>query len=146
MRMTIPEGKNVAGSDLSGRVAQRYSGSKRVALNQDFWLTPADVGEVCPPCAVRMANLNIRRIRASVIFGQDMLQLASSAHTAEEWKNLPEGWTDNSRRKFWESIGGSLSKCMAKVEGHVSDPVAFATALKNHIEAIGWKNPGEKHP
>jgi len=129
------------GSDIAVRVARRYSGSKQVALNQDFWLTPSDIAEVCPPCATRMASLGIRRIRASVIFGQDMLRLASSAHTAEAWKNLPEGWTDDSRRKFWESIGGSLQKCMAKVEGHVTDPGAFATALRDRIEQSGWKGP-----
>lgn len=131
------------GSDLAGRVARRYSGSKQVALNQDFWLTPTDVNEVCPPCAARMASLGLRRIRASVIFGQDMLKLAASTHTAEEWKNLPEGWTDDSRRKFWESIGGSVAKCVAKVAGHVTDPDAFAAALKSRIEGMGWKEPSK---
>ncbi len=139
--MSRPEDTNTAGSDLTDRVARRYSGSKQVALNQDFWLTPADVAEVCPPCATRMASLNIRRIRASVIFGQDMLKLASSAHTAEAWKDLPEGWTDDSRRKFWESIGGSIQKCMAKVKGHVTDPGAFAAALKSRIDGTGWLEP-----
>ena len=135
------ENASTVGFDLTGRVARRYSGSKQVALNQDFWLTPGDIAEVCPPCASRMASLNIRRIRASVIFGQDMLKLASLAHTAEDWKNLPEGWTDDSRMKFWESIGGSISKCMAKVAGHVTDPGAFAAAFKNRIEEMGWQTP-----
>lgn len=139
--MPPPENPNTAGTDLTDRVARRYSGSKQVALNQDFWLTPADVAEVCPPCAARMSSLNIRRVRASVIFGQDMLKLAAFAHTAEAWKNLPEGWTDDSRRKFWEAIGGSIAKCTAKVAGHVTDPGAFATALKDRIEEMGWREP-----
>ena len=138
--MARNEVQGTGGSDLAGRVASRYSGSKQVALNQDFWLTPVDVAEVCPPCATRMASLGVRRIRASVLFGQDMLKLAASSHTAEAWKNLPEGWTDDSRRKFWESIGGSVTKCMAKVDGHVTDPGAFASALKNRIEQTGWKD------
>ncbi len=138
------ENGGTGGSDLAGRVALRYSGSKQVALNQDFWLTSGDVAEVCPPCATRMASLGLRRIRASVIFGQDMLKLAASAHTVEAWRSLPEGWTDDSRRKFWESIGGSVAKCKAKVAGHVTDPGAFALALQNRIEAMGWQGPEEK--
>jgi hypothetical protein len=140
--MALPEKHDAAGSDLTSRVAHRYSGSKKVALNQDFWLNPEDVAEVCPPCGQRMASLGIRRIRASVIYGQDMLKLASTAHQAAEWKDLPEGWTDDSRKKFWESIGGSVARCVAKVQGHVTDPQAFAEALKDRIEGkSGWSQP-----
>ncbi len=117
--------------DLAKRVAHRYSGSKAVALNQDFWLTPEDVAQVCPPCAERMASLKIRKIRASVIFRQDMLRLA--CEQAATWKDLPEGWTDEARRKFWASIGGSNAKCAEKVAGHVTDPEAFCAALAARI-------------
>ena len=123
------------GDNLADRVARRYSGSKAVALNQDFWLTPADVAEICPPCAERMAALKIRKIRASVIFRQDLLRLATER--AEGWKDLPEGWTDESRRKFWASIGGAEDKCMKKIQGHVTDPAAFCAKLRSVIEGVG---------
>ena len=141
-RISDPNAKDM--DSLPKRIAQRYAGSKQVALNQDFWLTPSDVAEICPPCAARMANLKIRRVRASTLFGQDMLKLAATAHTVEAWNNLPEGWTDEGRRKFWEAIGGSVQKCMAKVAGHVTDPSAFADALKNRIESLGWRGIEEK--
>ena len=123
----------MSNQDLAKRVASRYSGANVIALNQDFWLSPKDVEALCPPCAVKMAALGIKKIRASVVFRQsDLTKLAEQS--AEEWKDLPEGWTDDSRRKFWASIDGSTTQCVKRIGGLVRDPLAFCTALQNRIE------------
>lgn len=99
----------------------------------DFWVTREEIAEVCPPCAERMASLRIARVRASAIFGQDMLRMAGE-ETADKWKGMPHGWTDESRKKFWDSIGGSVDKCVSKMEGKVDDAGAFCSSLKDRVE------------
>jgi len=65
---------------------------------------------------------------------------ACAEKVAAEWRTMPEGWDDESRKKFWKSIGGSVTKCMEKIEGHVDDPAAFCAALKDRIEGTtGWR-------
>ncbi len=114
-------------------------------LASDFWMTPKDVAEVCPPCARKMATLNIRKVRASVLFGKDILKFAAETtddKQAKRWETMPTGWTDESRKKFWESVGGSVTKCMEKIKGHVDDPGAFCAALKDRIKGTtGWRGP-----
>ena len=110
-----------------------------VTANQDFWLTAQDVSEVCPSCAHKMASLNITKIKASVLFGQDE---ETFPKTADEWHSMPSGWTDESRKKFWESVGGSVTKCMEKLKGNVDDPGAFCASLKDRIEGdTDWRGP-----
>lgn len=99
---------------------------------EDFWLNRADVAAVCPPCARKMEQLHIKRVAASALFGQDMLLLAS-AKTADKWKSLPKGWTGESRKKLWQSLGGSVTDCMEKMSGKVDDPGAFCGSLEKQV-------------
>jgi len=49
------------------------------------------------------------------------------------WGSLPHGWTKKSLESFWNSIGGSVTKCIEKVEGHVDDPGAFCASCKDRV-------------
>lgn len=108
----------------------------------DPWMSQEDVRAVCPPCADRMASLNIRDIRASAFFGQDVLKLASQVE-AKKWQSLPKGWTQDSLEKFWNSMTGDakhrVTKCMKKMEGKVDDPGAFCAAARDRIEGTKWR-------
>lgn len=109
----------------------------------DFWVTREEIAAVCPPCAERMAALRIKEVRASAIFGQDMLALAAE-RTADKWKGMPGGWDAKSRKKFWESVGGSVTKCVEKMEGKVDDAGAFCASLKDRVEkSTEWRGPHE---
>lgn len=123
---------------LAARVAMRFLEAQEPAL-PDFWVTREDIAEVCPPCAERMAALRIARVRASAIFGQDMLRMAGE-ETSDKWKGMPHGWTDESRKKFWDSVGGSVDKCISKMEGKVDDAGAFCSSLKDRVErSTHWR-------
>lgn len=37
-----------------------------------LWMSREEVAKVCPPCAEKMANLGILRIRASVLFNDTL--------------------------------------------------------------------------
>jgi hypothetical protein len=108
----------------------------RTASLEDPWLNQVDVQAVCPPCAAKMASLNIRQIKASALFGQDILKLAGEK-SAEKWETLPKGWTEESLKKFWNSMTGErkhrITACMKKMEGKVSDPGAFCGGLASRL-------------
>lgn len=124
---------------LSRRIATSYLESKE-PVTPDFWVTRSDIAKLCPPCAKRMASLRIMKVRASAIFGQDMLKMAAEK-TADKWKGMPNGWTKESRKKFWDSIGGSVSKCISEMDGKVSDAGAFCASLKDRIEkSTDWRS------
>lgn len=124
---------------MASRIASRYLESSDPL--PDFWVTREEIAAVCPPCADRMAELRIRRVLASAVFGQDMLLLAAE-RTADKWKGMPKGWTDESRRKFWKSVGESVEKCIEKMEGKVDDAGAFCSSLKDRVEkTTRWRGP-----
>jgi hypothetical protein len=107
---------------------------------QDFWLTAEEVADICPSCAEKMATLKIAKVKASALYSQD-----ETKEAADAWRTMPEGWTDESRKKFWKSIGGSVKKCMTKMEGKVSDTGAFCASLKDRIEGkTTWRGPEKK--
>jgi len=65
-------------------------------------------------------------------------QVSASVRTADRWETMPEGWTGESRKKFWESLTGrapkhKVSACMRRMEGKVDDPGAFCAALADRI-------------
>ncbi len=103
---------------------------------EDPWLTQNDVAAVCPPCAEKMASLNIRQIKASALFGQDILKLAGEKESAK-WEKLPKGWTEESLKKFWNSMTGDvkhkITKCMKQMEGKVTDTGAFCGGLASRL-------------
>ncbi len=53
------------------------------------------------------------------------------------WKNLPEGWTDESVQSFWDSLTGDvkhkITKCMKQMEGKVTDTGAFCGSLASQV-------------
>jgi len=108
----------------------------RTASIEDPWLTRDDVREVCAPCADRMAALNLRSIRASALFGQDILVLAG-VKEADKWQKLPKGWTEKSLKKFWNSLTGDkkhkITACMKKMKGKMADPGAFCGGLASRL-------------
>lgn len=49
---------------------------------------------------------------------------------AARWTKLPPGWTPASRKKLWESLGGTgehkITHCMEKMDGKVDSPAPTA--------------------
>jgi hypothetical protein len=124
--------KSEGKKEASLRVAARFI----QAQIPDAWLTRDDVREVCPACADKMASLNIREIRASALFGQDLVKLAGLKE-ADKWKSLPKGWTEDSLKSFWSSIGGKgahkITACMKKMSDKMDDPGAFCGGLASRL-------------
>jgi len=112
-----------------------YDRNKSATL-EDPWLDQDHVRSVCPPCADKMASLNIRAIRASALFGQNILKLAGEK-SADKWKDLPKGWTEDSLKKFWNSLTGDkkhkITACMEKMKGKMDDPGAFCGGLASRL-------------
>lgn len=77
-----------------------------------------------PRIGPRKASQSPSKAKAK-IFGVE----AGSAWTG----NLPRGWTDKSKAKFWKSMTGDnqhkITQCHSKIDGHVSDPWGFCAAL-----------------
>jgi len=117
--------------DLAERVVARFLGE-----NSETWLTQEDIARVCPECATKMASLGIRKVRASVLFGERAL-------VAARWEDMPKGWTEESRKKFWEGLTGDVkhkvTKCIKEMQGKVSDPGAFCASLADRVEGPGWR-------
>lgn len=63
---------------------------------------------------------------------------------AAKWESKPKGWTDESRKKFWNSLTGGVkhkvTKCMKQMEGKVDDPGAFCASLADRVEGKGWRS------
>ena len=59
--------------------------------------------------------------------------------TVGGWERLPKGWTEESLRKFWESLTGDvkhkMTKCVEKIKDvpSIDDPYAFCAALKDKM-------------
>ncbi len=113
---------------------------------RDEWLTRDQVAEICPDCADRMGIAGVDRIRASVIE-----KAASDARgmQADKWKTKPKGWTDESRKKFWESLTGRAPKhkvtaCINKMEGKVGDAGAFCASLADRVTGKKWRSASDK--
>lgn len=63
---------------------------------------------------------------------------------ADKWKKLPRGWTDKSRKKFWDTLTGDdkhkVTECIKKMEGtSISNPGAFCGALADRVLGKGWR-------
>lgn len=126
--------------DLRSRVVARFQG--------ELWLSRDDVAKVCPSCALKMASLGIRKVRASVLFSDERIMTAALeglGKTAEGWGSLPKGWTQESLKSFWEALTGAakhkVTKCIEKMKesGGVDDPGAFCASLADKMEP-GWRS------
>jgi hypothetical protein len=65
-----------------------------------------------------------------------------------EWRDLPKGWTDESRKTFWESLTSrapkhKVTQCIKRMDGKVSDPGAFCAALADRVTP-GWREEAAK--
>ena len=62
---------------------------------------------------------------------------------AAKWQILPEGWTQDSVKKFWESLTGEakhkVTKCMKEMEGKVDNTGAFCGSLADKVDP-GWRS------
>jgi hypothetical protein len=77
--------------------------------------------------------------------------LVSDLKTADKWETLPKGWTDESRKEFWESLTSGSPKhkvtaCIKKMEGKMDNPGAFCASLADRVTP-GWRDKkGAKAP
>lgn len=64
-----------------------------------------------------------------------------------KWEDMPKGWTDESRKQFWESLTGDVkhkvTKCIKEMQGKVDDPGAFCSSLADRVEGKGWRSERE---
>lgn len=62
---------------------------------------------------------------------------------AAKWEHLPKGWTQDSVKKFWDSLTGEVkhkvTKCMKEMEGKVDNTGAFCAALADVVDP-GWRS------
>ena len=62
--------------------------------------------------------------------------------------DLPPGWTEQSARDFWKGMGGSVSKCVEKLEDEeeIKDAGAFCATLADRaLGSKSWRHePREK--
>ena len=119
---------------------------KRVALAlfaDDDWLEADEVEVYCPTCSQKMRERGVRAIRASVLKQAD-----ASARRADKWKKLPKGWTQESLKKFWDTMTGTVkkkvTKCIKEMDGKVSDPGAFCASLMDRLEGTAWRHEPRK--
>lgn len=54
------------------------------------------------------------------------------------WDKLPKGWTDESVKKFWNTLTGQnkhkVTKCIKEMKGKFDDPGAFCASLADKVE------------
>jgi len=65
-----------------------------------------------------------------------------------KWKKLPKGWTDESRKKFWNSLTSrapkhKVTQCIKRMEGKVDNPGAFCASLADRV-IPGWRQEAAK--
>jgi hypothetical protein len=63
---------------------------------------------------------------------------------ADKWKSLPKGWTEDSVKKFWDSLTGDnkhkVTKCIKQMDGKVDDPGAFCASLADKVLGPEWRS------
>jgi len=74
---------------------------------------------------------------------EDPITAAVREFRADKWKTMPKGWTDESRKKFWETMTGDVkhkvTKCIKEMTGKVGDPGAFCASLADRVDP-GWRS------
>lgn len=130
--------------NIASRMARQSPATEPL---EDFWMSREAVAEVCPECAVKMASLNIRQVKASAFFGSDFETLKTAAK-GDKFKNLPKGWTQESLKKMWASLTGGakhkVTACIKKMDGKVDDPGAFCASAKDRLEgSTKWRGERE---
>jgi TRAP-type C4-dicarboxylate transport system substrate-binding protein len=97
-------------------------------------ITAEEMEEICPACAEKMRQNEMASISESVV--ASAIREAAKKQ-ADRWEDMPKGWTDESREKFWNSLTGDvqhrITKCIKEMQGKVSDPGAFCGALASRV-------------
>lgn len=77
------------------------------------------------------------------------VKMASGSRTADKWQGMPKGWTDESRKKFWNSLTSGSPKhkvtaCIKKMEGKVDNAGAFCASLADRVLGKEWRTEARK--
>ena len=73
----------------------------------------------------------------------------SADKTADRWENKPKGWTDESRKKFWNSLTSAAPKhkvteCIKRMNKHMGGNAgAFCASLADRVMP-GWRQEAAK--
>jgi hypothetical protein len=64
-----------------------------------------------------------------------------------KWEDLPRGWTEESLDSFWNSVGGSVTKCIEEMKKNpeITDPGAFCASLADRATGSeAWRHEPRK--
>jgi len=79
------------------------------------------------------ASIERRLVRAGLDHHASQLREVMGA----KWETLPKGWTEESLKKYWNSLTGDrkhkITKCIKQMTGKVSDPGAFCGGLASRV-------------
>lgn len=80
--------------------------------------------------------------RVEVVLHRYLVRTAL-ARSADKWKSLPKGWTEESVEKFWKSLTSKapkhpVSRCIRQMDGKIDDPGAFCASLADRAKP-GWR-------
>jgi len=125
------------------RTGGRVSGRKDKENPMARWILPP-VGFFNLRSATDMAFLKLARQEPEV-----RNFLTQSYKEAAKWEGkLPKGWTDESVKKFWDSMTGDVkhkvTKCIKEMEGKGVDPGAFCASLCDKVEGTAWRHEKRK--
>jgi hypothetical protein len=90
-----------------------------------------------------MKNLRTAFIRLAHENPETRSTLLPLLKRADKWETMPKGWTDESRKEFWETLTGDVkhkvTKCIKEMEGKFDDPGAFCASLADRVDP-GWRS------
>lgn len=90
-----------------------------------------------------MQNLRTAFIRIAHENPETRSTLLPLVKQADKWEKMPKGWTDESRKEFWETLTGDVkhkvTKCIKEMEGKFDDPGAFCASLADRVDP-GWRS------
>jgi len=75
--------------------------------------------------------------------------LLAELRTADKWEDKPKGWTDESRKKFWDSLTSAAPKhkvteCIKRMNKHMGGNAgAFCASLADRVTP-GWRQEAAK--
>jgi hypothetical protein len=118
------------GQDLAKKIVDRYR-----QASGDTYLSVEEIADICPSCAFEMVTAGLKGAYKS-----DVTRMVQAA----KWGKLPKGWTEESAKKFWDSLTGDrkhkVTACIKKMEGtEIDDPGAFCASLADKMEP-GWRS------
>jgi hypothetical protein len=107
------------------------------------------------PFAEQMSGGNHAYVPVGVLnkilknYGYSGIALRSRSKRADKWETKPKGWTDKSRKKFWESLTSAAPKhkvteCIKRMDKHMGGNAgAFCASLADRVTP-GWRKEVSK--